>query len=228
MGLLGFKEILDRITRLEERFAKLEERYVELQERFARLEERVTSLEERFTRLEERFAKLEERFSRLEERFAELEKRFIDLEERHYKLEERVARVEEELRESRRLLTVIAHRFGIISEEAFRQAMRYVVQDVLKVAKVERWVYRDTEGLVYGYPSIVDVDVAVRDKEHVLIEVKSRASKSDVAELYRIGQLYERVEKVKPKLVIVAGFVDPDAIELARSLGIEIIPIITT
>jgi len=228
MGLLGFKEILDRVSKLEERFARLEERYARLEERYVKLEERVASLEEKFTKLEERFAKLEERFARLEERFAELEKRFIELEERHYRLEERVARVEEELRETRRLLTVIAHRFGVISEEAFRQAMRYVVQDVLKVAKVERWVYRDAEGFVYEYPAIVDVDVAVKDKERILIEVKSRVSKSDVSELYRIGQLYEKVEKIKPRLVMVGGFIDPDAMELARSLGVEIIPIITT
>jgi len=192
MGLLGFREILDRITRLEERQQ----------------------------RLEERFAKLEERFAQLEDRFAKLEERVT-------KLEERMLRLEEEMRETRRVVLTIAHRFGILSEEAFRQAMKYVVEDVLGVAKVERWIYRDEEGLVYGYPSIVEVDVAIKDREHVLIEIKSRVSKADVSELYRIGRLYEKVEKVKPRLVIVGGFIDPDTQSLAKRLGVEIIPIIT-
>ena len=165
MGLLGFTEILNRITRLEEGYQRLEER-------FARLEERVIRLEERYQKLEERVARLEELFLRLEER---------------------VSRLEEEVRELRRLVIVVAHRFGVITEEAFRQAMRYVVEEVLGVARVERWVYRDEEGLVYGHPSVVDVDVAIRDGEHVLVEVKSRVSRADVLGMSRIGRLYERV-----------------------------------
>ncbi len=40
MGLLGFKELLERFTRLEERLQKLKERQQRLEERFAKLEER--------------------------------------------------------------------------------------------------------------------------------------------------------------------------------------------
>ncbi len=240
MGLLGFKEILDRITRieeyqhrLEERQQRLEERQQSLEERFAKLEERFVQLEDRFTKLEERFARLEERFAKLEERFAELaerqqklEERFAQLEERFIQLEERVTRLEEEMRETRRVVIMIAHRFGLLSEEAFRQAMKYVVEDVLGVAKVERWIHRDEEGFVYGYPATVEVDVAIKDREHILIEIKSRVSKADVAELYRIGRLYEKIEKIRPRLVIVGGFIDSEARDLAKRIGVEIIPVI--
>ncbi len=227
MGLLGFKEILERITRLEERFVRLEERQQKLEERQLRLEEEFKKLEERFARLEERFAKLEERFAVLEERYQKLEERVIRLEERVAKLEERMINVEKELAELRKVSITIAHRFGVLSEEAFRQAMKYVVEDVLKVARVEKWVHRDEEGFVYGYPAIVEVDVAIKDNVHILVEIKSRVSKADVSELYRIGKLYEKVEKVKPRLVIVGGFIDPDASDLAKRLGVEIVPVIT-
>ncbi len=207
MGLLGFKEILERITKLEERFAKLEERQQRLEERFAQLEER-------FTRLEERFARLEERQQRLEEKFAKLEERFL--------------RIEEEMRETRRVVMVIAHRFGVISEEGFREAMKYVVEDVLGAGEVSRWVHKDVKGVVYGYPSIVEVDVLVRsDGTHILLEVKSRVGKGDVLELSRIGRLYEEVEGIKPKLVIIGGFIDKGVEDLAKKLGIEIRPIFT-
>ncbi|MCD6084426.1 MAG: DUF3782 domain-containing protein [Desulfurococcales archaeon] len=211
MGLLGFKELL-------ERFAKLEERQVRLEERQQKLEERQQALEERFAQLEERFAKLEERFAQLEERFAKLE-------ERVSKLEERFIRVEEELRDLRRIVMAVSHRFGILSEEAFREGMKYVVEEVFGVARVERWVHKDNEGYVYGYPSIVEVDVIIKDREHILIEVKSRVSKSDVAELFRIGKLYERIEGVTPKLVIIGGFIDRGAREAAKALGVDIRPI---
>jgi len=198
MGLLGFRELLERFTRLEER-------QQELEERLARLEERFAELEERFARLEERQQKLEERFAQLEERFA---------------------RLEEEFRDTRRLVMVIAHRYGIITEEAFRQAMKYVVEEVFGTASVSRWVYADKDGKVYGWPSIVEVDVLVKDGHHILLEVKSRVSKGDVAELYRKGRLYEEVEGVKPKLAIVGGFIDPGAKELAKSLGVDVKPIV--
>ena len=162
--------------------------------------------------MEERQQKLEERQQKLEEKFAQLEERF--------------AKLEDEVREFRRLVTVIAHRFGVISESGFREVLRYVVQEVFKVAEVRRWVYRDESGYVYGYPAVVEVDVVVRDGEHVLIEVKSRVSRSDVAELRRIGKLYEEVCGVRPKLAIVGGFIDPEAYEAAAKLGIELKPAI--
>ena len=239
MGLLGFREILDRITRLEEHFARLEERQQKLEERMVKLEERQQKLEENQQRLEERFAKLEERFARLEERYQKLEERVARLEERQQrleerqqkleermlKLEERMLGVEEELRDTRRVLNVIAHRFGILAEESFREAMKYVVEETLGVARVEKKTLYDDKGIVYGYPSLIDIDLVVRDNVHILVEVKSRVSRSDVAELYRIGQVYEEKTGVKPKLVIVAGFIDRGVRELARKLGVEIRPI---
>lgn len=212
MGLLGFKEVLDRITRLEEDFKNLAERQQRLEERFARLEERQQRLEERQQRLEERFARLEERFARLEER--------------QQGLEERQSRLEKEMVETRRVLMVIAHRFGVISEESFREGVKYVVEEVFGVAKVSKWRHHDADGIVYGYPAIVEADVLVRDREHIIVEVKSSVGKGDIAELYRIGKLYEKVEKVKPKLAIIGGFIDPEARELAEKLNIEIKPIV--
>ncbi len=247
MGLLGFREVLERLANvlerqqsLEERFAELGERFAKLEEWFVKLEERIAKLEERFAELEERFARLEEKFAvlgerivRLEERIVKLEERFtalnervVELEERFVKLEERIIRLEEEMRDTRRVVAVIAHWFGLLSEAGLREALRYVVEEVLGTARVEKHSIRDDEGLVYGYPAIVDIDVVVKDNVHVLVEVKSRVSKSDVAELYRIGLLYERKHGVKPRLLVIGGFIDPEAYEAAKRLGVEIRPVI--
>ena len=140
-------------------------------------------------------------------------------------LEERVTRLEEEARETRRVLTAIAHRFGVISETGFREAMKYVLQDLFGIAKVEKVTIYDEKGLVYGHPANIDIDILVRDREHVLIEIKSRTSRGDVAELYRIGRLYEERTGIRPRLVIVSRFIDPEAIETARELNVEIKPL---
>ena len=77
--------------------------------------------------------------------------------------------VERELRKLRRTLLIIAHELGVISNAKFKEAMEEVIKEVLGIAKVEQWVYRDDEGFVYGYPSVVEVDIVVRDKETVFV-----------------------------------------------------------
>ncbi len=85
--------------------------------------------------------------------------------------------------------------------------------------------YRDEEGVVYGYPSMVEVDLLIKDDVHILLEVKSRVSKGDVTVLYRKGLLYEKVNGVKPRLVIIGGFIEKGAYEASGRLGVELRPI---
>ncbi len=231
-----FKKLVERQQRLEERFARLEEEFKRLEERqlhleeeFKRLVERQQRLEERFARLEAEFKRLEERFARLEERYQQLEERVARLEERQLRLEERVLAVEERLedlaravRELTAKVIALGHRYGLATEEALRSAPKYLVEDLLREYAVKRWTHYDSEGIVYGHPSIVEVDVLVRDGIHVLLEFKSFADRGDVAELYRIGVLYERVEGVKPRLLLAAAGYTARARELAERLGVEL------
>jgi len=94
-----------------------------------------------------------------------------------------------------------------------------------RIDRVEKWVYNDVEGFVHGVPSIIEVDVVIRDKEYILLEVKSRVGRGDVYELSKVGKLYERVTGVKPRLAILAGFMDRGVKELAEKLGVEVMPI---
>ena len=249
LGALGFQELLERFSRieerqqkleerfarieerqqelekrfaqLEERYQRLEERYQELEERFAKLEERFAQLEERFAKLEERVAKLEERFAQLEERFAKLEERFAQLEERVTRLEERVTGLERRMDEFEVLLKTVAHRFGVLSEEAFREAMKGILEEYFG-ATAEHWTTYDEEGYVYGHPSEVEVDVVIKDGVHILVEVKSRVDTGDVLELSRIGELYQKKTGYRPQLVIIGGFVSEKARKKAGPLGIRI------
>ena len=102
--------------------------------------------------------------------------------------------------------------------------MRYVPEEMLGIAKVTRETRYDEKGIVYGHPSVVEVDLIVKDKEHILVEVKSRISRGDVAEIYRIGKLYEEVHGINPKLPIIGGFIDSRAWNTARKLEVELKP----
>ncbi len=119
-------------------------------------------------------------------------------------------------------VTALGYRYGLFTEEAFRESIKYLVSDLLKVYQVRRWTYYNGDDFVFSYPSVIDVDVLVRDNEHVFVEYRASVDRGDVAELYREGLLYERVNKVKPRLLIVGPAIRRRALELARELGVEV------
>jgi len=152
-------------------------------------------------------------------RWEEAYKRFEAIENELKRLREDFNRAFESL--SRRV-DALGARWGLITEEAFREGMRGIIQKLLGVAEVSRWSRYDSDGEVYGRPSVVEVDLLIKDGVHILVEVKSSISKGDVLEFLRIGRFYEKVCGVKPRLVMISPYVDVRAYELAKDLGIEV------
>jgi len=237
------EELAKIVKTHEERLAKLEERLERLEDRLSRVEaalEKLTKVveshEARLAKLEERLAGVEERLERLEKTVEELAKIVKAHEERLAGVEERLERLEraveelvravrshdERLAAFDRKLTALGARWGVESEDAFRNAMKGVVEDILGVAAVSRWAYFDREGVVYGYPSQIEVDVVIKNGVHILVEVKASVSSGDVLELSKIGKLYELVTGVKPRLLLVTPFIDEKGLKRARELGIEV------
>jgi len=121
-----------------------------------------------------------------------------------------------------RRLDALGARWGIMSEKAFREGLRGVVEKELGF-KVERWTAYDEEGRVFGFPSEVEVDVAVRDGKVILIEITSHARAPDVAVFKRKAELYAEKEGRRPdRLIIITPYADEDAVKAAERLGIEI------
>ncbi|WP_291766491.1 PD-(D/E)XK nuclease family protein, partial [Caldivirga sp. UBA161] len=121
-----------------------------------------------------------------------------------------------------RKLDALGARWGILAEGAFREGMRGIVEELLGVASVGKWTYNDASGEVYGKPSMVEVDLVIKNNEHILVEIKANISKGDVLEFWRIGKLYEEVNSVKPRLIMITPYIDEKAMELAKELSIEV------
>lgn len=60
MGLIGYKEVLERITKIEERITEIEDRITKIEDRIIEIENRITKIEERQQKLEERAIRVEE------------------------------------------------------------------------------------------------------------------------------------------------------------------------
>jgi len=203
-GLLGYKEILEELKRLREdmhrgfeehsrRFDENDRKFNEILERLDRHEEEIKALREDFLNFQRRL----DAFQRSMDSFEETQKAF------------------------QRRLDALGARWGLLSEDAFRGSMWGIVERLFG-GSVEHWIYEDSEGFVFGYPATIEVDLIIKDKEHILVEIKSHVRKSDVGVLLRKGKLYKRVRGITPKLVFVSPYIDEDARSDAEMLGIEI------
>ncbi|MHA1859832.1 MAG: DUF3782 domain-containing protein, partial [Candidatus Asgardarchaeia archaeon] len=118
-------------------------------------------------------------------------------------------------------LDALGARWGIFSEEAFRSGLKSILEKYFN-AKVERKIINDNKGKVFGEPAIVEMDIVILNEEHIIVEIKSHVGKSDIATLLRMGSLYEELEGVKPKLMIISPYVDDRAMEFALRKNVEV------
>ncbi|MEM2696315.1 MAG: DUF3782 domain-containing protein [Thermoproteota archaeon] len=237
-GLLGLEEILRRLDRHEAELAKLREDFNKLREDFNRKAEedskRFISIEAELAKLREDMNKLREDmiegFRRHDEEFVrvwgEIAKLREDMIAGFRRHDEELAKLRADMIEGfnllRRHIDALGARWGIISEQAFREGLRGVAEKELGL-RVEKWVRWDGDGYVFGHPSTIDVDVAIRDDKIILIEVKSHISRADAHAFKRKAEFYEKVEGKKPsRLIIVTPYADEDAIETAKQLQIEV------
>jgi len=121
-----------------------------------------------------------------------------------------------------RHLSALGVRWGLTDEEFFRKSIRGFLEKELGL-KVERWTKFDDEGIVFGCPSQVEIDIAISDGKEILIEIESYARRSDVYIFKRKAELYEKVKGKKPsKLLLATPYAEEKAFEAASHLGIEI------
>jgi hypothetical protein len=171
--------------------------------------------EQELVRLREDMAKM---FEKHEERFAKFEEEIRRIWQEIAKLREDMVKGFDAMN---RRISALGARWGLESEEAFREGLRGILEKELGL-KVERWTAFDETGSVFGHPSQVEVDVAVSNGKVMLIEVSSHVKQADVAALVKKAELYERITGRRPdRLIVVTPFVEERAMEAALKLGVE-------
>jgi hypothetical protein len=163
---------------------------------------------------------------RMDEQGRRMDEQGRRIEEQGRRIEEQGRRIEEQGRriaEHTRALGAIGARWGMMTEEAFRNSVRVLFADQPEV-RIEHWRHHDSQGKVFGYPSDVDIDVVIRDGTLVLIEIKSSISSGDVTEFAGRVDLYREVTGRSPaRLLMLGPHVDERAREVAARLGIEVV-----
>ncbi|MCM8625230.1 DUF3782 domain-containing protein, partial [Accumulibacter sp.] len=123
---------------------------------------------------------------------------------------------------SEQSIGALGARWGLASEESFRAALRGILQGSFgfEVLNVNEY---DDEGIVFGRPDQVELDVVIRDGTLILCELKSSVSKADMYIFERKVRFYEkRHQRVADRRIVVSPMVDAKAREVAKALEIEV------
>ncbi len=119
-------------------------------------------------------------------------------------------------------ISAIGSRWGIIAEDAFREGIKAVLEE-LEGYRIERWNYFDEEGYVHGYPTNIEVDIAVSNGKVILMEIKSNVRASDVTIFKRKVELYNKVTgKSIDRKIIVTPFIEHDGKDACIKHRVEI------
>ncbi|MCS6926652.1 MAG: DUF3782 domain-containing protein [Candidatus Binatia bacterium] len=192
---------------------------------FAELKAIVRDLAEAQRELAEAQQRTELRVEELAEAQRRTELRVEELAQAQKELTQAQKRMEDELTLFRRTFTAqiggLGARWGLQSEEAFRQGMRAVLQEVGYTA--ERFLDYDAQGEVFGYPEQIELDVIVTNGKVMVLEIKSSLSKGDVYYFARKAAFYARKtgRQVDRKL-IVTPYAETQAKEVGMRVGVEI------
>ncbi len=91
----------------------------------------------------------------------------------------------------------LGSRWGIQTESAFRQTIRRILQNMDNVTVKEGW---------YGNRQ---VDVVIRNGEHILLEITARMKAKDIDYLYTSADDYAAREGVEPTMMVATSYVSP-------------------
>jgi len=118
-------------------------------------------------------------------------------------------------------------RWGLQTEEAFRQGMRTILHEV--GFTTERFLEYDLEGTVFGYPDQVELDVVISDGKLMIVEIKSSLDGGNTYLFARKAAFYtQKTGRTVDRKLIVAPYADNRAKEVGLRLGVEICTDITT
>ena len=94
-------------------------------------------------------------------------------------------------------ITALGSRWGIYNESTFRATIQGLFSKMANVTVKE------------GYYGGRQVDVVIRNGEHILLEITSRMHTKDIENLYQSADDYRKREGTEPTLMIATSYVSP-------------------
>lgn len=120
-----------------------------------------------------------------------------------------------------RSIGALGSRWGIQSENAFRNALAGILEESFGVEVLNVNEYDDS-GEVFGRPDQVELGVIIKNGLLIISELKSSIDKSGMYIFERKARFYEKRHQRKAnRLIVISPMIDPKAQKVAEELGIE-------
>ncbi len=196
-GLIGLKEVLERMEKIERRMEKIEERMEKIEE----------IIEEHSKAIKEHSKVIEEHSKVIEE---------------HSKAIRELSVVVSEVRVA---VGSLGRRWGRDLEKTVLSIYRHALEERgVKPGKVEKFTYVDVEGKYRERGFRLEIDVYIHDEVTYFLEVKSHVEVDDVEWFKEKCEIAGKILGRKPsKLFVVAVNIDKEALERSLELGMEAI-----
>ena len=220
-------KLLKRDLQTREFIAQLfQEKFADKKKTEDRFEKLLKEINQQRLESEKKWEENNKRWEENNKRWEENNKRWEEQNKRWEENNKRIDAILEEIKLLHRkhdtTIGALGARWGLRAESYFRDAIKGILEESFPV-KVQRYKAKDKEGIVFGKPDQVELDLIVKNGEVIVAEIKSSISKGDVATFLRKIDFYEKKEKasVKRKIMISPMF-DYGAREFALSFGIEV------
>ena len=196
------------------------------QEKFADKKKTEDRFEKLLREINQQRLESEKKWEEQNKRWEENNKRWEENNKRWEENNKRIDAILEEIKLLHRkhdtTIGALGARWGLRAESSFRDAIKGILEESFPV-KVQRYKAKDKEGIVFGKPDQVELDLIVKDGEVIVAEIKSSISKGDVATFLRKIDFYEKRENISVKRkIMISPMFDYGAREFALSFGIEV------
>jgi hypothetical protein len=142
-------------------------------------------------------------------------------EEDHREIMAMIRRMEALDRKYDSTIGALGARWGLYSEQSFRNALRGILTGFFNIEVINVIEYDDT-GAVFGRPDQIELDLIIKNGLLIICEIKSSVSKADVYAFERKARWYEqRHARQADRLMIISPMIDARAREAARRLQID-------
>jgi len=120
-----------------------------------------------------------------------------------------------------RSIGALGARWGMQSERSFRNALAGILEKNFGVEVLNINEY-DEQGVVFGRPDQIELDVIIKNGLLLICELKSSIDKAGMHIFERKARFYEsRHNRKADRLIVISPMIDPKAQKLADRLNIE-------
>jgi hypothetical protein len=220
-------KLLKRDLQTREFIAQLfQEKFADKKKTEDRFEKLLKEINQQRLESEKKWEEQNKRWEENNKRWEENNKRWEENNKRWEENNKRIDAILEEIKLLHRkhdtTIGALGARWGLRAESSFRDAIKGILEESFPV-KVQRYKAKDKEGIVFGKPDQVELDLIVKNGEVIVAEIKSSISKGDVATFLRKIDFYEKRENISVKRkIMISPMFDYGAREFALSFGIEV------